>query len=153
MPEDIQKPEERAPEETEHLSAEHDAKVRAGVYVALAATTLAVLIALGYLNRSERIYAAGTALGLEEVALKLEQGRPEAAEQKLREVAPELRAMGWDTSPEVDAALQRIRKASLDVYLEAVRYLSGRKLPQEEELKPDTRPSSRPQPRVYPSAI
>ncbi len=156
MPEDIQKPEGTTPEQAELSSAERDAQLRAGVYVVLAAATVVVLVALGFLGRSGRVYAAGRALGLEDVALMLEQGSIEEARQKLREVAPELRRMGWDTTREVDAALRQIRKTSREVHLEALRYLTGHDRPEpsrEDEPKPDVRPRAQPQPRVYPSAI
>ncbi|MHC4249270.1 MAG: hypothetical protein ACYS9X_09100 [Planctomycetota bacterium] len=160
MPEDIEKPEGTAPGKTgSELAAERDAQLRAGIYVALAAAAVVVLMTLAMLGRSGRVYAAGTALGLEDVALKLEQGSVEEARQRLREAAPMLREMGWDTSPEVDAALRQIRRTDREVYLEALRYLTGHKQPEpprqprEEKPKPDVWPRPQPQPRIYPSAI
>jgi len=141
MPEDIQRPEGRPQTEAERRAAVRDAQLRAGVYVALAAATVVALLTLGFLGRSGRVFAAGRALGLEDVALRLEQGSTEEAWQKLREIAPELRRMGWDTSFEVDAALRQIRRIDRGAYLQALRYLSGRELPEpprEETPMPET---------------
>lgn len=110
--------------------AEHDAKVRSIVYTSLAALTVVVLVTLGYLETSGIVFAAGHAYGLEEVALKLDQGMPVEAMQKLREVAPLLRQIGFDAPPEVDAQLQQIRRIDINVYVEALRYMSGRQTPQ-----------------------
>jgi len=160
MPEETSKPEEAKPKST----AERDAEVRAGIYVALTAAAVVVLISLAFLGRSARVYAAGTALGLEDVALKLEQGDFEGAREKLREVAPLLREMGWDTTLEVDAALRQIRRIDREVHLEALRYLTGheepeqmreqpRERPPEETPRRDVWPQPQPQPPIYPSAI
>ncbi len=160
MPEETSKPDEAGAKS----SAERDAEIRAGIYVALTAAAVVVLISLAFLGRSARVYAAGTALGLEDVALKLEQGNSEEARMKLREVAPLLREMGWDTSLEVDAALRQIRGLDREVYLEALRYLTGheelgptreqpRERPPEEAPRRDVWPRPQPQPPIYPSAI
>jgi len=141
MPEDIQRPEGTPQTEAERRAAERDAQLRAGVYVALAAATVVVLLTLGFLGRSGRVFAAGRALGLEEVALRLEQGSTEEAWQKLREIAPELKRMGWDTSFDVDAALRQIRRIDREAHLQALRYLTGRELPEpprEDKSTPET---------------
>jgi len=151
MPEDIQKPEETPRTEAERRAAERDAQLRAGVYVALAAATVVVLLTLGFLGRSGRVFAAGRALGLEDVALRLEQGRTDEAWQKLREIAPELRRMGWDTSFEVDAALRQIRRIDRKAHLQALRYLTGRELPEPPREEKPTPKTARPP--VSPSAI
>ncbi|MHC5058636.1 MAG: hypothetical protein ACYTKD_28595 [Planctomycetota bacterium] len=157
MPEDIEKPEGTAPRKTgSELAAERDAQLRAGIYIALATAAVVVLMTLAILGRSGRVYAAGTALGLEDVALRLEQGNIEEARRRLREAAPLLREMGWDTTPEVDAALRQIRRTNREVYLEAFRYLTGHKQPEpprEEKPKRDVWPRPQPQPQIYPSAI
>ena len=151
MPEDIKSPGETGPGSAA-ACASRDAQLRAGIYVALAAVAVVVLMVLALLGRAERVYATGTELGLEDVALKLEQGSIEEARQKLSEVAPELRRMGWDTSPEVDAALRQIRRTNREVYLEALRILTGHVppgTPREEKPEPDVRPRE----PIYPSAI
>jgi hypothetical protein len=160
MPKETSRSDEAAPKS----SAERDAEIRAGIYVALTAAAVVVLISLAFLGRSARVYAAGTALGLDDVALKLEQGSFEEAREKLREVAPTLREMGWDTTPEVDAALRRLRGIDRGVYLEALRYLTGHEKtgptrerpgerPPEGAPQRDVWPRPQPQPPIYPSAI
>ena len=150
MPEEIGNPDE----EKARRTSERDARLRAGIYVALAAAAVVVLMTLAFFGRSERVFAAGRALGLEDVAVALEQQRLDYAREKLREIGPELMRMGWDTTPEVDQALQRIRMRNREVYLEALRYLTGRKRPGPAGPggpRRDVWP--RPQPQVYPSAI
>lgn len=134
--------------------ADRDMRVRATVYAVLALVAVAVVLGLAVFGRSERVFAAGPALGLDEVALMLEQGSVREARRKLREIAPNLMMMGWDTSYEVDRALQRIWEADREVHYEALRFLTGREWPEPrrpEAPAPTPKREEGPAPVVHPS--